>query len=89
MNLEVLYREIEAFSGETHGSSDLYKEEVFVRGEGEDAFAPLKYLCKKIDGLDNFVKLQQAGFACDSYDLYEHPPFQKWYEHQFALVSLS
>lgn len=84
MNLEDLYREIETFSRETHGSSDLFKEEVFVRGESEDTFAPLKHLCKKVDGLDNFVKLQESGFVCDSHDLYDHPSFQKWYEHQFS-----
>ena len=84
MNLESLYQEIEAFSKETHGSSDLYKEEIFVKAEGESEFAPLKHLLKKVDGLDSIDQLFKLGLVCDSLDLYEQKSFLAWYEHQFS-----
>ncbi len=84
MNLEKIYREVETFSKETHGSSDYYKEEIFVRGEGEQQFAPLKFLVKKIEDLGDEKGLYKEDFVCDSYDLYDQDDFINWYEHQFA-----
>ncbi len=84
MNQEHLYQEIEIFSKETHGSSDYFKETIFVKGSEQNHYAPLKYLCKKcedIEGRDNLIK---DGFVCDALDLYDQPEFIKWYEHQFA-----
>jgi hypothetical protein len=84
MDLKRLQDEIESFSRETHGSSDYYKEIEFVRGNSENEFAPLKYLCKKIEGLEEQQQLFKNGYVSDSFDLYDQPHFLKWYEHQFA-----
>lgn len=84
MNLENLYEEVEVFSKETHGSTDYFKETAFVRGKGENDFAPLKYLCKKISELDDKFSLLKKGFVSDALDLYDQPAFSDWYEHQFG-----
>jgi len=84
MNLKKLYAEIKSFSKGTHGSSDLYKDEIFVLGEDEKSFAPLKHLSKKIEGFTSVDQLQKAGFVSDAYDLYEFPGFKKWFESQFS-----
>ena len=84
MNLQDLYREIEVFSGEKHGSSDYYKEQIFVRGDQEGLYAPLKFLDKKVNDEVGKRALYKQGFVCDAYDLYDQPSFQKWYEDQFS-----
>ena len=84
MNLKRLQEEIEVFSKETHGSSDYYKEEIFVKGEGEGQYAPLKYLLKKVEGFEDSDQLSKEGLVCDSYTLYDQNEFQKWYVHQFS-----
>lgn len=84
MNLEDLYQEIEVFSGGKHGSSDYYKETLFVRGNKENLYAPLKYLSKKNDEIADKTVLYKEGFVCDAFDLYDQPSFQKWYEEIFS-----
>jgi hypothetical protein len=84
MSLENLYQCVENFSKETHGSSDYYKETVFVKGEKEDEFAPLKFLFKKVEEFTDKADLFKIGFVCDAFDLYDQPHFTKWYESQFA-----
>lgn len=83
MNQTDLYQEIKVFSGETHGSSDYDKETIFVKGEEKAHYAPLKYLCKKIDGLAQKENLLKIGFVSDALDLYDQPEFMEWFEHQF------
>lgn len=83
MNKIDLYREIEVFSGETHGSSDYDKEIVFVKGEKPSSFAPLKYLCKKLEGLSSKQVLLKEGFVSDALDLHDQTSFLKWFESQF------
>jgi len=84
MDLKRLFEEISVFSKEKHGSTDYYKEELFVMGESENEFAPLKYLIKKLDFLNSGDELKSQGFVCDSYDLYDLNGFDKWYEYQFS-----
>ena len=84
MSLENLYQSVEIFSKETHGSSDYYKETVFVKGEKEDEFAPLKFLFKKLDAYSDKADLFKIGFVCDAFDLYDQPRFMTWYESQFS-----
>lgn len=84
MKLEVLYQLIEDFSKETHGSSDYYKEEIFVKGKSEGEFIPLKHLVKKTENVSGIDQLYKLGFVCDSYELYEEEDFIKWYEKQFG-----
>lgn len=83
MNQEHLYQEIEIFSKETHGSSDYYKEIIFVKGSEENHYAPLKYLCKKCEDISKKEDLLKDGFVCDALDLYDQPSFMTWFEHQF------
>lgn len=84
MNLEELYTEIEVFSKETHGSSNFYAEEIFVMGQDISEFAPLKYLCKKMDLLGSADDLLRKGFVFDSYELFSELKFKEWFERQFA-----
>lgn len=84
MDLEGLLNEIDVFSKETHGSSDYYKEEVFVKGKDNLSFAPLKHLAKKVENFKTKEQLFKKGYVCDSFDLYEQDGFQDWYEKQFA-----
>jgi len=84
MSLESLNKTIEDFSKETHGSSDYFKELVFVRGHGANEFAPLKFLCKKHESLQSKEDLFKAGYVCDSFDLYDRPEFMAWFESQFG-----
>ncbi|MDC1174076.1 hypothetical protein OAT67_01670 [Bacteriovoracaceae bacterium] len=84
MNFERLQEFIEVFSQEKHGSSDYYKEEIFVKGNGHQKFAPLKYLMKKIEELETSAQLNKAGLVCDSFNLYDQDEFQEWYEYQFS-----
>jgi hypothetical protein len=84
MDLKRLYEEVRDFSKDKHGSSDYYKEELFVMGETAQEFAPLKYLIKKLDFLGDQKALQKVGFVSDSFDLYDMPSFEPWYEFQFS-----
>ena len=73
MNLESLNKTIEDFSKETHGSTDYFKELIFVRGQQPDQFAPLKFLCKKHESLGTKESLFKVGYVCDAFDLYDQP----------------
>ncbi|MBP5297347.1 MAG: hypothetical protein J6Y94_08475 [Bacteriovoracaceae bacterium] len=84
MDLAALFDKISAFSQETHGSSNYDQEEVFVKGQHEKEYAPLKYLVKKCDVAFDCKSLQAEGFVCDSYDLYPLPDFTAWYKQQFS-----
>ena len=84
MNLEELNREIEVFSKGTHGSSDYDQDEIFVMGEIEDQFAPLRYLIKKVEGLENKDQILKSGYSFDSYEFFPQDKFQAWFERQFA-----
>lgn len=84
MKLEAIYHEIETFSLETHGSTDLYKNEIYVMGEEGKNFVPYTHLQKKVDNLTGLSQLLKEGFVLDSYDLYEIPFFKEWFEHQFS-----
>jgi hypothetical protein len=84
MNIEKLFTEIHSFSEETHGSTDYHKDEIFVQGNDEKSFAPLKYLSKKLDLVDDPRSLTSEGFVFDSYDLFGQEEFQSWFERQFS-----
>jgi hypothetical protein len=84
MNLQDLYQEIEVFSEGKHGSSDYYKESLFVRGNKENSYAPLKYLSKKDEKIKDKQSLYKEGFVCDSLDLYDQQDFLDWYEIIFG-----
>ncbi len=84
MDLELLNREISKFSKESHGSSNYHQEELFVMGRKSTEFAPLKYLVKKVDGVEDAHSLVKLGFIHDSYELFEIESFAPWFEQQFS-----
>lgn len=84
MDLERSFDEIKAFSQEAHGSSDYNLEEFFVKGRHDDEFAPMKYLCKKVEDLSGPKDFLSIGFILNSFDLMRWPRFQEWFERQFA-----
>jgi len=83
MKLENVIKEITHFSEETHGSSDYYKDNVYVRGEDDSSYAPFSYLQKKVEGLEHAFFMNE-GFVHDSLDIYSTSEFQDWYEKQFS-----
>ncbi|MCO4793153.1 MAG: hypothetical protein KC493_05555 [Bacteriovoracaceae bacterium] len=81
---EQLLNEISEFSKETHGSTNYDKDDFFVVGESSDQYAPMKYLCKKLEWCNSIQDLLELSFVCDSLDLHPNDSFPKWYEHQFG-----
>ncbi|MBT3586771.1 MAG: hypothetical protein HN509_17805 [Halobacteriovoraceae bacterium] len=79
-----LYKEITEFSKETHGSTDYDSDTIFVMGQERDQFAPLKYLQKKLDSVEDPKSLFKKGFVFDSLDLKGGIRFDQWFEHQFG-----
>jgi hypothetical protein len=75
---------ISEFNESTHGSSDYDKDEFFVRGDESGTYAPLRYLQKKVEGIDNLGQLMKKGYVCDSLELFELDSFSKWFESQFS-----
>lgn len=84
MDINNLYKEIEAFSKETHGASNFHKDEVFVKGLSKGHYAPLSFLTKKIPEIKEPASLMAHGFVFDSYELTLEDDFQDWYETQFS-----
>ncbi len=84
MKIERVYQEIQNFNEQTHGSSDYYKEIVFVSNLENNQFAPIKYLLKNIDALNEADDLIKLGLTTASYDLYEQKHFADWYNGQFG-----
>ncbi len=84
MNYQLIFDRVEDFCKESHGSSHYHMDDIFVMGKDSSQFAPWKYLCKKIEGLEHVNQLLKIGFAYDPYDVYHLPTFQDWYEKQFA-----
>lgn len=75
---------IEQFNETTHGSSDYDKDEFFVRVSNTGVYAPLKFLQKKVQGIESTSKILKKGFVCDSLELFELEVFTKWFEKQFS-----
>jgi hypothetical protein len=84
MKLDNIMNEVKAFCAETHGSTDYYKDETFVRGADSSQYAPMSYLKKKMESLKDSAFLLSEGFVHDSLDMYGQSKFQTWYETQFS-----
>lgn len=74
---------ISEFSGEKHGNSDYYKDQVYVLGEDGKSMAPLSYILKKMN-LANADGLHALGFVHDSFEIFSPENFEVWYEEQFS-----
>lgn len=79
-----IFKAIDEFNEQTHGSSDYYKETVFVLGEKEGEFAPLKYLVKKAPEACKKPEMLRAGFVYQAFDLFGGEKFNPWFEKQFS-----
>jgi hypothetical protein len=82
--LENLIKEIaKEFSSGSHGNSDFWKEEIFVRGENDNEFAPLAYIQKKNENIKSIGDLQAESYVYSSLDFLELKKFEEWYSKQF------
>lgn len=79
--MDSLFGFIDSFNSETHGTTDYYKDTIFVVKEA-GAFAPLSYLKKKVEGFDE-DSLIGKGYIYDSMELIGSDTFATWYENQF------
>lgn len=71
------------FTSGSHGNSDFWKEEIFVRGENDNEFAPLAYIQKKNENIKTIGDLQAEGYVYSSLDFLELQNFESWYSKQF------
>ncbi len=71
------------FSSSSHGSSDFWKEEIFVRGDNDNEFVPLSYVQKKHEEINSIGDLQAEGYVYSSLTFLELKSFEDWYEKLF------
>jgi len=79
--MDSLFNFIETFNTDTHGTTDYYKDTIFVVKDG--AFAPLSFLKKKVEGFSEDILIKQ-GYIYDSLELIGDDNFSEWYERQFS-----
>lgn len=71
------------FSSKTQGSSDFWKDDIYIIGSNEDEFIPYTYLVKKIDEIKDVSSLQANGYAVSSLTYLELEHFDSWYHKVF------
>jgi hypothetical protein len=71
------------FSSQAQGSSDFWKDEVFIRGENDNEFLPLSYAMKNNENIKTNEDLQAEGYVYSSLDFLELKGFDSWYEKLF------
>ncbi len=85
MEVEFIFKEIEEFSKNTHGSSNYDKDEIYLIGEKTGEFAPLSYIQKKFPEFKEINNLIAMGFIYQCLDMQsDEELFLKWYEKQFS-----
>ncbi|MBL6990428.1 MAG: hypothetical protein ISR65_11645 [Bacteriovoracaceae bacterium] len=84
MDVEELFAQISVFCEKTHGSSDYDRDDFFVKGKEPEEFAPLRYLIKKVDGLEGALQLTSNGFIYEACDFITSEVFPSWFEKQFS-----
>lgn len=89
MNIDELNREIAEFNKSTHGSTDYYKDELFLKGEREGEFAPLSFISKNLSQDITRETLAKLGHVFDSFTFYSLSTFKTWFEKQFSRKLLS
>ena len=80
---ELIDQVAEDFSSSSHGSTEYWKDEIFVRGKTDEEFVPLTYLLKKHSEIKNIHELQENGFVFSSLEYLEIPSFDKWFQNRF------
>lgn len=83
MDLEELFKKIDEFCAEKHGSSDLHSESIFVRGRSEGKYAPLKWVLKKYPEIKDGNELLRSGFILEAYSMFSAQDFKDSYENLF------
>ena len=71
------------FSGQTHGSSDYWQDNVYVCGDKENEFIPLSMLVKNNENIEDIRSLQNIGYAISSLTYLELTEFDDWYNNVF------
>lgn len=71
------------FTSGSHGSSDFWKDTMYVRGESDSEFVPISYVFKKEESIKTVADLQKEGFVISSLDFLELKDFGKWYQNSF------
>lgn len=71
------------FSAQSHGSSDYWKDEIYILGKNEKEFLPLSYLVKNNPDIKNVKSLQAIGYAVSSLSYLELDTFEDWYQKVF------
>ncbi len=74
---------VKEFCTSSHGSTDYWKEEVYVRGVDDDSFIPLANLIKKHEEVKSIGNLQTEGYVYSSLAFLEMKSFDSWYQKQF------
>ena len=84
MSLNDINKEIEEFNKTTHGSTDYYKDELFIKGDGPSNFAPLSFISKNLNTKIDRQTLAKLGHVFDSFTFYPLTTFKTWFEKQFS-----
>ena len=71
------------FSSKTQGSSDHWKDKIYVIGEKEEEFIPFDLVEKKIEEVKSIQDLQAEGYAVSSLTYLELDHFENWYVNTF------
>lgn len=71
------------FSAQANGSSDYWKDSLFVRGEDDSTFAPLRYLSKKNQDINSIEDLQKKGYVLSSLTYLDLRSFDDWFKNNF------
>ena len=79
----LVYEITDEFSSGTHGSSDYWKDNFFVRGKDDESFVPLSYLKKKNESIKQVTDLQSDGFVISSLTYLDLKSFENWFKEKF------
>ncbi len=71
------------FSSQPQGSSDYWKDTIYVRGENDNIFVPFSYLKKKDESIKSVTELQAQGYAYSSLSYLDLKSFDEWYKQTF------
>lgn len=80
---ELIEKMAEEFSSKSHGSTEYWKDEVFVRGKSDEELIPLTYILKKNNEIKGVNSLQAIGYVYSSLDYLDISNFDKWYQNKF------
>lgn len=81
---EIVYKLLEEFNKEAHGSSDYDKDDVYIMSDSTKEFVPFTFLKKKSDEINSVADLQGAGFIFSSSDFLDSFNFKEWFSTQFS-----